>query len=133
VVFTALLSLFSEQANADSLCGPDEARYVDTVVAGLQQFVPKMTKTGRFSVKNEYPGNGTAFVAISFADRGKVLFQHRAAADKSASATVMTPGTTKAGDPGLSVALQQGNLGSCTYGVFVRNGKFVAVSQGLKR
>lgn len=133
VVLTGLLALFCEQAYADALCGPNEARYVDTVVAGLQQFAPRMTKTGRFAIKDEYPGNGTAIVAISFADHGKTLFVHRVAADKGASATVMTQGTTKAGDPGLSVALQQGNLGSCVYGVFVRDGKFVAVSRGLKR
>jgi hypothetical protein len=133
VVLAGSLPPFCEQAHADALCGPDESRYVDTVAAGLQQFVPKMTRSGRFAIKDEYPGNGSAIVVISFADHGKTLFVHRVAADKGASATVLTPGTTKGGDPGLSIALQQGNLGSCTYSVFVRDAKFTVIPRGLKR
>lgn len=133
VVLAGSLSVFPEPARADALCGPNEARYVDTFVAGLQPFAPRVTKTGRFAIKDEHPGNGTAVVVISFADHGKTLFVHKVAADQGASATVVTQGTTKSGDPGLSVALEQGNLGSCVYGVSVRDGRFVAVPRGLKR
>ena len=118
---------------ADEICSPKDAQYVEKIAAGMQQFAAKVTKTGSFAIKKEYPGNGTAFTIISFVDRGNTLFMNRVKDDADASATEMRTEKTKSGDPGFGIALVQGNLGSCTYSVFVRDTKFVVVSRGLKR
>jgi hypothetical protein len=128
-----LLSMGCDGARADEVCGsPADAQYVAKIATGMQQFAPKVTKTGGFAIKEDYPGNGTAVLTISFVDRGKTLFVHRVADYKSASATVMRAGKTKGGDPGFSVALVQGKLGACVFNVFVRDAKFAVVSLGLK-
>lgn len=133
VVAMGLLCLGCELALADQICGdPGDAQYVAKIAAGMQQFAPKVTKTGGFAIKEDYPGNGTAVLTISFVDRGKTLFVHRVNDYTSASATVMRAGKTKGGEPGFSVALVQGKLGACVYNVFVRDAKFAVVSLGLK-
>jgi hypothetical protein len=95
------------------------------MAAGMQKFAPKMTRTGSFVVKDEYPGNGSSAAVITFVDRGNIVFVYRVNGSKMASATTVRPGKTKSGEPGLSVALTQGSLGDCVYSVVAREGKFV--------
>jgi hypothetical protein len=132
-VLMGSLSFGCEQAWADEVCGPGEAHYAESVAAGLQPFAAKTTKTGHFAFKDDYPGNGSAAVVISFLDNGRTLFSHRVIQYKDATGTAMTPGKTKSGEPGFKLSLLQGTMGACEYGVFVRNQKFVVVSMGLKQ
>jgi hypothetical protein len=90
-----------------------------------------MTNNGTFPVTNEYPGTGTIHV-ITFADRGKTIFVHRLSDGVEASATLRSA-KSRAGEPGIGVSIDQGHLGSCEYGVYFHDGKFVVVSRGLKR
>lgn len=133
VALTTFTSLCGERAWADQVCGPAEAQYVEKLAAGMQQFAPKVTKTGGFAVKEEYPGDGTEVLVVSFVDRGKSLFVHRLPGNPQATATTMRPGKTKSGEPGFVVALLQGKLGACEYSVFVHDGKFLVASRGFKR
>lgn len=133
-VLTCLLSIGCGQARADELCGPAGVRYVEKIAAGMQQFAPKVTKTGGFAIKEESPGDGTQVVVIAFADRGKTIFVHRVpVADPIVTPTVISPGKTKSGNPEFSVGLIQGNQGACDYSVFIREAKFVVVSRGFVR
>ena len=132
-LLTALMLMCCDRARADEVCGPSHARYVEKVAAEMQQFAPRVTKTGIFSITEEYPGNGTEILVISFVDRGKTLFVYRVRDDAESTATTISPGKTRRGDPGFAVALIQGSLGSCEYGVFVRDGKFMVSAKGLKR
>lgn len=127
-----MTAFWSQPTLADEICGAAEEQYVQKIAAGMQQFAKSVTNTGSFVVNEQHPGNGTAFLLITFNDRGKVLFVHRVQASPQASATTARPGKTKAGDPGLAVSLVQGNLGSCEYAIFVRDGRFVVSSRGLK-
>jgi hypothetical protein len=115
------------------MCGPTEAQYVEKLAAGMQQFAAKVTKTGSFLIKEEYPGDGTQVLIISFLDRGKTLFVHRVTGNPLATATTMRPGKIKSGEPGFSIALVQGKLGACEYSTFVHDGKFLVVARGVKR
>lgn len=133
-VLICLILLGYDQARADELCGPAEVRYVERIVTGMQQFAPKVTKTGGFAIKEESPGDGTQVLVISFADRGKTIFVHPVpVADPTVTPTVISPGKTKSGNPEFSVGLIQGNQGACDYSVFVREAKFVVVSRGFVR
>ena len=132
-LLTALVPMCCEQARADEICGPSQARYAERVAAGMQQFAPRVTKTGTFAIKEEYPGNGIEILVVSFVDRGKTLFAHQVRDDAESTATTIRPGKTRGGDPGFAIALTQGSLGACEYGVFVRDGKFVVTPKGLKR
>ena len=130
-LFAVLLMGIQTSSWADQICGAAEARYVYELAAGMEQFAPKVTKTGGFAIKEEYPGDGTAFLVISFMDRGKMIFNHRVRNPLEASATIR-PHKTKGGYPGFDVALRQGHLGECEYSVVVRDAKFVVLIRGLK-
>lgn len=130
-VIAALLSSGCVSARADQICGPAEERYAQRLASAMQRFAARMTNTGTFLVTNEYPGTGTIHV-ITFADRGKTIFVHRLSDGVEASAT-LRPGKSRAGEPGIGVSIDQGHLGSCEYGVYFHDGKFVVVSRGLKR
>lgn len=131
VVLMGLIS-FCEQARADEACGRNEAQYVEKIATGMQMFAPKVTKSGRFAVKNEYSGDTTSTIVISFVDQGKTLFAHKITGISALTPTEMRPGKTKDGDPGFLVILAQGNIGECQYSMFVHAGKFVVVSRGVK-
>lgn len=126
-MLAGLLSLGYDQAKADELCGPEELRYPQKIAAEMQQFAPKVTRSGRFVIKEELSGDGSQRLAISFADHGKTNFVHRVSGDPMATATVMRPGKSKNGTPGFTIALVQGRLGACEYSVFVRDATFVVV------
>jgi len=89
-------------------------------------------RCGGFAIKEEYPGDGTAALVISFMDRGKMVFDHRVREAPGATVTTIRPHKTKGGYPGFDVALTQGHLGNCEYSVTVRDAKFVVVIHGLK-
>lgn len=131
--YAAICVLWSPPALADEICDLAQQQYVEALAAGMQKFASKLTQTGSFSVKDEYPGNGLSVAVITFVDRGNVVFVHRVTGSKSASATIVRPGKTKSGEHGLSVALTQGSLGNCMYSVFPKDGRFVAAFRGLKR
>ena len=128
-----LLALAFGHAQADDRCGPAELQFAQTIAAGMQPFAIKVTKTGRFAFKDEYSGDGSQRVAISFADRGKTIFVHRIAGDPNATATAMRPGRTKSGELGFTVALVQGHSGACEFDVFVSGAKFVVAPRGFAR
>lgn len=132
VVLTGLISLCCEQARADEPCGRNDAQYVEKIATRMQMFGPKVTKTGRFAVTHEYPGDTTSTIVISFVDQGKTLFVHRITGISELTSTEMRPGKTKDGDSGFLVILAQGNIGECQYSMFVHAGKFVVVSRGVK-
>ena len=131
-LFAILLMGIQTSSWADQVCGATEAQYVYELVAGMEQFAPKVTKTGAFVIKEEYPGDGTAVLVISFIDSGKMIFDHRVRDASGASATTIRPHKTKDGYPGFAVALTQGHLGKCEYSVAVRDAKFEIVMYGLK-
>ena len=133
VPWIGAVTLMFGQARADEVCGPDQARYVAHLVDGIQPFAAKVSRTGAFAVKEEYPGNGSEVLIISFVDRGKPVFVHRVRDDPGSTATTIRPGKTQSGDPGFAVELTQGSLGTCTYAAHVRDGKFVVAAKGLKR
>jgi len=56
---TGFLVLCVQPARADAMCGPEDSKYVEKIAAGLQPLAPKVTKTGAFVVKSEYPGDTT--------------------------------------------------------------------------
>lgn len=128
-----LLALAFGQVQADESCGQTELRYVQAITAEMQAFAPKVTKTGRFAIKDVPSGDGTQRIAISFADRGTMIFVHRIAGDPNATTTVIRPGKTGSGAPGFTVALVQGRLGACEYSVFIRDAKFVVAPRGNHR
>ncbi|MDP2028163.1 MAG: hypothetical protein Q8K12_00790 [Thiobacillus sp.] len=132
LLFAILLMGIQTSSWADQPCGAAEAQYVDELVAGMAQFAPKVTKTGGFAITEEYPGDGTAVLVISFMDRGKMVFDHRVRNYPQASTTTIRPHKTKGGYPGFAVALGQGHLGNCEYSVAVRDAKFVVAILGLK-
>ena len=105
-LFVVLLMGIQTSSWADQICGPAEARHVYELVAGMEQFAPKVTKAGSFAIKEEYPGDGTAFLMISFMDRGKMIFNHRVGNPIEVSASIR-PHKTKGGYPGFDVALTQ--------------------------
>ena len=131
-LFAVLLMGIQTSSWADQICGAAQARYVYELAAGMEQFAPTVTKTGGFAIKEEYPGDGTAFLLISFMDRGKMIFSHRVRNDPGVSVTTIRPHKTKGGYPGFDVALGQGHLGDCEYSVVVRDAKFVVLIRGLK-
>ena len=48
------------------------------VVAKVLTFTAgNVTNAGAFAIKEEYPGNGTSTLIISFVESGKKLFTHR--------------------------------------------------------
>ena len=128
LALTGLFLLHGNEVSADEFCTSDETRYVEKIAAGMQQYAPMVTKTGNFAAKNESAGDGIGFLVVSFSDRGKTLFIHRFQ-DEQLDATTMRPGKTKSGDPGFTVYLRQGQLGSCEYAVIVRDRKFVIASR----
>ena len=89
MVLTGWVSLCCDQAWGDQICGPAEAQYVEKLVAGMQQFAAKVTKTGRFLINKEYPGDGTEVLVVSFVDRGKTLFVHKILGNPLAAATMI--------------------------------------------
>lgn len=136
IAFPAILTgifLCYNLAWADEVCGPENVQYVEKVAAEMQQFASKVTKTGNFSIREEYPGDGTALHVISFVDHRKTFFIFRVADFPLASATIMRPSKIIGSYPGLIVLLVQGSIGSCEYNVLFRNAKFIAESTGLKR
>lgn len=130
-LFAILLMGIQISSWADQICGPAEARYVYELVDAMAQYAPKVTKTGSFAVKEEYPGDGTAFLIISFTDRGNMIFKHRVSNSIELSA-VIRPHKIKSDFPGLDIALTQGRLGECQYSIVVRDGKFVVLIRGFK-
>lgn len=130
-LFAVLLMGIQTSSWADQICGPAEARQVYELVAGMEQFAPRVTKTGGFAIKEEYPGDGTAFLLISFIDRGKMIFNHRVSNPIELAASIH-PHKTNGEYPGFDIALRQGRLGECEYRVVVRDSKFVVLILGFK-
>jgi hypothetical protein len=130
---TCLLSICPGSAWADEMCGPSELKHVEGVAARLQPYASKVTKTGSFVVKAEYPGNATESIAVSFMDHGKPIFVHRITGIAATMPTEFRPGKTKSGDPGMLVVLSQGNIGECQYAMLLRGGKFVVMPRGYKQ
>lgn len=132
-VLACLCCLSPRQAHADAMCGPDDAKYVETIAARLQADASKVTKDGAFVVKNEYPGDGTATIVVSFVEHGKASFAKRITGIAATTPTELRPGKTKTDEPGLLVVLAQGNIGECQYSLLVRGGKFVVMPRGYKQ
>ena len=134
VLVAALLSLGAEPLRADQICDPanEEAGYVKKIAADMQRFAPKVTKTGIFAFKEEYPGDGTSVWIISFSDRGNNLFMYRLKVDGATELTV-EPDKSIGDGPGFMFVIRQGSLGQCRYSVSVRDAKFVVVDRGLKQ
>ena len=122
--------LYCEKSWADALCGPTEAQYIDELVAGLQQFAGNVTNAGAFAIKEEYPGNGTSTLIISFVESGKKLFTHRVHLSPIAPDTAIRPTKSKDGRPGFSIALGQGRIGTCNYRVTSLDRKFEVAGGG---
>lgn len=133
LLILGLLSLGPHIVRADSPCQPEnnDIAYPKGIAAAIQKFAPKVTKTGNFVIKDEFPGEGH-FIVISFVDGGKTLFTHTTRNFELATATEIKAGKTKDGDPGFSVALVQGHLGECRYNVLFRDAKFVVIDKGFK-
>ena len=133
VCATAILLLFApDHVWADRVCYSGESKYADKIAGDMQQHNSMVTKTGTFSVNEEYPGDGTELLTIAFSDRGKTLFKHQTRNDPNATATIILSAKTKAGDPAFVVALVQGKLGACEYVFVVRSGQFRVIPLGLK-
>lgn len=129
-----LLSLAYEPARADEICDPsnEEAAYVKKIAADMQRFAPKVTKTGTFAFKPEYPGDGTGVWAISFLDRGSSVFVHKLKYEAYRELTV-SPDKWKGSDPGFMIVIRQGALGTCRYSVAVRDAKFIVTPRGFNK
>ena len=134
LLILGLLSVGSHSARADEPCQPEnnEIAYAKGIATSLQKFVPKVTKTGDFVIKEEYSREGTQVIFISFVDSGVTLFTQTAKASIDHTATYIKAGKTKNGDPGFSVALGQGNTGECRYNVLFRDSRFVVIDKGYK-
>src|SRR5437762_7831582 len=100
---SSLLIWWCAHARADQICEPD-SKYINNLASDLQKVARSVTKAGAFSVKEEYPGDGTGRIVISFADQGKVLFTRTTISDTNTEASIR-PAKTKTGDPGLLVYL----------------------------
>lgn len=131
-VLTGLIPICSEQARADEPCGRDDYQYVERIASGMQIFASKVTKSGRFTVKEEYPGDTTETIVVSFSDHKEKLFVHKIVGISALTPTEFRPSITKGGDPGFIVILAQGNIGECQYSMFVRNERFVVIPRGVK-
>jgi len=129
---TCVLLGHAQHAWADAMCGPDDSKYIEKIAAGLQPFAPKVTKTGVFVVKSEYPGDGTGSILVSLVDHGKPVFFHRVSGITALVNLEMRAGKTTGGEPGLLALLGQGNLGECQYSLVVRSGKFVVSPRGFE-
>lgn len=129
-----LLSFAYEPARADQMCDPsnEEAAYVKKIIADMQRFAPKVTKTGTFAFKPEYPGDGTGVWAISFLDHGSSVFVHKLKYEAYRELTV-SPDKGKGSDPGFMIVIRQGSLGACRYSVAVRDAKFIVTPRGSNK
>ena len=129
-----LLALGYEPARSDEICDPtnDEAAFVKKIAADMQRFAPKVTKTGTFAFKPEYPGDGTGVGVISFSDRGNNLFVHRFKVDATTE-LIVEPDKSKGDGPGFMFVIRQGSLGECRYSVSVRDTKFIVTPRGFKK
>ena len=107
VPWIGAVTLMFGQARADEVCGPDQARYVAHLVDGIQPFAAKVSRTGAFAVKEEYPGNGEVLI-IPFVDRGKPVFVHRVRDDPPRQDPVRRSRLCRRADP-----RQPGNLHLC--------------------
>lgn len=128
-----LLSFAYEPARADQMCDPsnEEAAYVKKIIADMQRFAPKVTKTGTFAFKPEYPGDGTGVWAISFLDHGNSVFVHKLKYEGFRELTV-SQDKGKGSDPGFMIVIKQGSLGACRYSVAVRDAKFIVTPRGFQ-
>ena len=134
LLIAVLLALGYESARSDEPCDPDnhEAAFVKKIAADMQLFAPKVTKTGTFAFKPEYPGDGTAVWVISFSDRGNNLFVHRLKIEGATELTVESD-KSKGDGPGFMFVIRQGSLGECRYSVSVRDTKFIVTPRGFKK
>ncbi|MDE1947127.1 MAG: hypothetical protein KGL43_13595 [Burkholderiales bacterium] len=132
VMLCAILP-YCKSASSDETCGPSESQCVNSIAGDLQGFAPKMTKSGRFTVKEEYPDGAPATTVLSFLDRGQTAFTRRIAQYDNSTGTAFDPGAKKCGLPGLKVQLLQGTMGACVYYIAFRENRFRVYSSGLKQ
>lgn len=121
----AVALLFADVAFADAMCGSAEQSYIDKLTNALQPYARKVTSSGTFSAKQMY-GDGWMSIQISFSDNGRQQFAYQTARNTGGqwSGIGAKPASMKTGEPAFVFYFDQGNIGVCESGIFVKNGKF---------
>lgn len=124
-IVLAVAFLFADVAIADAICGVVEQSYIDKLTNALQPYARRVTPGGRFSAKQVY-GDGWMSIQISFSDNGRQQFAYQTARNTGGqwSGIGAKPASMKTGEPAFVFYFDQGNIGVCESGIFVKNGKF---------